>query len=391
MADRSVALRRRLVRELESRRVIRTAAVRAAFLSVPRELFVPEAAERSGLAAVYEDEAIPTKFATNGAPLSSSSQPAIMAQMLERLALAPGMRVLEIGAGTGYNAALLSQLVGPAGRVDTIDLDADTARRARKALRTGGHRVQVLVGDGRAGNVKRAPYDRIIVTASSDTVPHAWFDQLVDGGLVEVPLRLREAGGAHAIVALQKCGRGLRSVSTVCGGFMPLRGADEPDLPRSMRSLSVIDLTGDAPRPIRQISGIAVARLSEAAKRRLLAVSLEPRRRRRLGFRAAADGLILYLSTTLPVRQSVTVLPDWGVGLISGDGGGLAYVAWLPTAGTRTISSLTAHGNPTAERRLARAIRTWKELGRPSPDPLVVTVSYDGTRPWVRSRWLGTA
>jgi methyltransferase of FxLD system len=387
MAERSVALRRRLVRELESRGRIRTPAVRAAFLSVPRELFVPEAVERSGLAAVYRDEAIPTRFAPNGAPLSSSSQPAIMAQMLERLALAPGMRVLEIGSGTGYNAALLSHLVGRAGRVDTIDLDADTARLARKALRAGGYRVQVLAGDGRAGHAARAPYDRVIVTASSDTVPRAWFDQLVAGGIVEVPLRLREAGGAHAIVALQKSSRSLRSVSTVCGGFMPLRGAGEPDLPRSMRSLSVTDLTGDTPRPIRQISGTSVARLSEAAKRRLLAVSLEQPRRRQLGIRADVDALVLYLSTTLPVLRSVTVLPDWGVGLISGDGRGLAYVAWRPTAGSRTISSLTAHGSETAEHRLGEAIRRWKELGRPSPDRLVVTVGYDGTRPRLRARW----
>jgi protein-L-isoaspartate(D-aspartate) O-methyltransferase len=388
MAERSVTLRRRLVRELESRGLIRTPAVRAAFLAVPRELFVPEAVERSGLAAVYQDEAIPTKFAPNGAPLSSSSQPAIMAQMLERLALAPGMRVLEIGAGTGYNAGLLSHLVGQTGRVDTIDLDAEIAQRARKAVRAGGYRIRVHAGDGHAGHAARAPYDRIVVTASSDTVPHAWFDQLVTGGIVEVPLRLREAGGAHAIVALRKSDHGLRSVSTLCGGFMPLRGAGEPELPRSMRSLAVTDMTGDTPRPIRQISGIAVAGLSEAAKRRLLSVSLERPRRRRLGIRANVDALVLYLSTTLPVRQSVTVLPDWGVGLIGGDGRGLAYVAWQPTAaGSRTISSLTAYGSATAEQRLVDAIRRWKELGRPSPDRLVVAVSYDGTRPRLRSRW----
>ena len=84
----------------------------------------------------------------------------------------------------------------------------------------------------------------------------------------------------------------------------------------------------------------------------------------------------------------MTVLPDWGVGMISVDGRGLAYVAWRPTAtGSRTISSLTAYGNPAAEHRLVEAIRRWKALGRPSPDRLVVTVSYDGARPRLRSRW----
>jgi len=158
MAERrAAALRRQLVGELERRGVIRSKAVRAAFLWVPRELFVPEAASRSGLEAVYRDEAIPTKFAANGAPISSSSQPAIMAEMLERLALEPGMRVLEIGAGTGYNAALLSQLVGERGRVETVDIDAETAARARRALRAGGYRARVVVADGRESLAAGAP------------------------------------------------------------------------------------------------------------------------------------------------------------------------------------------------------------------------------------------
>ena len=368
--------------------MIRSAAVRRAFLSVPRELFVSEAASQSGLAAVYRDEAIPTKFAANGAPISSSSQPAIMAEMLERLGLEPGMRVLEIGAGTGYNAALLSELVGRSGRVETVDIDADTAKRARRALREGGYGGHVVAADGREGFAAGAPYDRIIVTASSDTVPYAWFDQLVEGGIVEVPLRLREAAGAHVIASLQKNGRGLRSVSIVCGGFMPLRDGDEqPALPRSMRSLTITDLTGDAPQVVRQISGAALLQLTPAAKRRLLAASLEDPRRRSLGIRADAEALILYLSTTLPIREVVSVLPEWGVGAISRDGRSLAYVSGRASNQRRTIGALAAHGSHTAERRLAAAIRAWAELGRPGPEQLLVEVAYQGRQARLRSRW----
>jgi protein-L-isoaspartate(D-aspartate) O-methyltransferase len=206
--------------------LIRSSAVRDAFLEVPREFFVPEFAEREGLAAVYRDESILTKRNVHGVPLSSSSQPAIMALMLEQLQLAEGMRVLEIGAGTGYNAALLSVLVGRRGRVISVDVDPEIARGARRALRGAGYKARVMVGDGREGFADAAPYDRIIVTASSDSVPVAWFEQLDPGGLLEVPLRL-SASGAQAIPLLRKGRAGFRSTGVVAGGFMPLRSAGD--------------------------------------------------------------------------------------------------------------------------------------------------------------------
>src|SRR3712207_5192779 len=96
---------------------ITTAPVAEAFRAVPRHLFLPGVPPE----AVYQDEAIVTNR-LEGVPVSSSSQPAIMAIMLERLDLRPGQRVLEIGAGTGYNAALIAEIVGPGGRVITVDL-----------------------------------------------------------------------------------------------------------------------------------------------------------------------------------------------------------------------------------------------------------------------------
>lgn len=93
-------LRRELVTNLERRGCIRSKPVRRAFSTVPRELFVPEIAQREGLERVYADTALVTRQSTQGMPLSSSSQPAIMAEMLECLDLRPGLRVLEIGTGT---------------------------------------------------------------------------------------------------------------------------------------------------------------------------------------------------------------------------------------------------------------------------------------------------
>jgi protein-L-isoaspartate(D-aspartate) O-methyltransferase len=140
----SAKLRRRLVADLERRELIRSERIREAFLAVPRELFVPDFAAQEGLEAVYRDEAILTKEGEHGVPLSSSSQPAIMALMLEHLELEEGMRVLEIGAGTGYNAALLSLLVGKRGQVVSVDVDAQVAAGARRALRENGYRVRVV-------------------------------------------------------------------------------------------------------------------------------------------------------------------------------------------------------------------------------------------------------
>jgi protein-L-isoaspartate(D-aspartate) O-methyltransferase len=377
---RASELRAALVGELEQRGAIRSRAVREAFFAVPRDLFVPE----RSLEEVYLDDAIPTKFGVTGMPMSSSSQPAIMAEMLERLALEPGMRVLEIGAGTGYNAALVSELVGPDGRVDTIDIDRDTARRARRALREGGFPVKVSVADGREGFPARAPYDRIIVTASSGTVPRAWFEQLGDGGVVVAPLRLREAAGAHVVASLEKWGHGFRSRSLVGGGFMPLRNADDPGLPPSMRSIVVSDLTGDRPRKLQQISGAAVAGLSDPAKRRLVAISLEPARTRRFGARADARALISYLSLALPASRAVTTVPLWGLGVLTRDGRSLAYVVGGPQ--TKTLSTVQSHGDRRAEDELLDVLADWKAAGRPNLDDLSISVRYEGDRPIVSWR-----
>jgi protein-L-isoaspartate O-methyltransferase len=105
-------------------------------------MFVPEVAAHCGLEAVYRDEAIVTKHDAHGVPVSSSSQPAIMASMLERLDLREGQRVLEVGTGTGYNAALIAEIVGPRGDVVSVELDPDLARRARSVLQQAGYRVR---------------------------------------------------------------------------------------------------------------------------------------------------------------------------------------------------------------------------------------------------------
>jgi protein-L-isoaspartate(D-aspartate) O-methyltransferase len=371
-------LRQRLVDALEARGSLRSPDVREAFLATPRELFLPEVAARDGLEAVYRDDAIVTKHGRGGMPLSSSSQPAIMALMLEQLELAEGMRVLEIGAGTGWNAALLARLVGRSGRVTTVDVDAELAKSARRALRAADSRARVVVRDGRGGVPAGAPYDRIVVTASADAIPPAWFEQLAPDGRLQVPIRL-SASGTQAIALLRRAGaRRMRSVSALTGGFMPLRGPDGEQARGSWPPALVAAYRDDGrDTPLRELAGAAVGALSERAKRRLLATALEDPRRVPLGLRAAARALTLYLSLTVEQRHLVMGGPRFGVGVVSRDGASLALIEPSFDRADRPVSSLLAFGGGEAERRLAGHIAEWDARGRPGADDLAISVRYD--------------
>lgn len=217
-ADEAAERRAALVARLERDGALADPAVRAALLAVPRHRFLPhEPLERA-----YADNAIATKFA-GGVAISSASQPAIVAQMLQQLAVAPGMRVLEIGAGTGYNAALLRTLVGDTGRVTTVDLDGDLTATARGHLAAIGITdVEIITGDGARGWPVSAPYDRIILTVGAGDIAPAWAAQLTEGGLLVLPLTI---GAAQFSIAFVKHGDTLQSRSLVPCGFMPLRGS----------------------------------------------------------------------------------------------------------------------------------------------------------------------
>ncbi len=171
-----------------------TPQVRHAFLQVPRHLFVQQYYEQQGNSLnwdlvqatpekIYRDEALVTHIDERGMPSSSTSQPSVMAVQLEALALEHGQRVLEIGVGTGYNAALLGEIVGDAGQVISIDIDEDLVERARHHLISANvHNVVALPGDGFLGEATYAPYDRLLATCSVRSIPHTWFDQLATGG-----------------------------------------------------------------------------------------------------------------------------------------------------------------------------------------------------------------
>lgn len=199
--------------------------IEAAFRAVLRHHFLPGLP----LDIVYSDDAILTHV-HHGLATSSSSQPAIMAEMLDQLGVQPGDNVLEIGAGTGYNAAILQHIVGPGGHVTTVDIDPGFVREASAHLREAGYpQVEVICGDGFEGYTPNAPYDRIIVTAAARTVVAAWEHQLKIGGRIVLPLIAQDREfETQASTAYEKREDGLHALSAIGCGFMLMRHPGEP-------------------------------------------------------------------------------------------------------------------------------------------------------------------
>lgn len=221
-ADR---LRTQLIDHLVEQGCVRTPRVEEAMRTVPRHLFVPNAP----LEKAYGNAPVNTKFDESGASISCASQPDIVGMMLEQLDVQPGQNVLELGAGTGFNAGLLGYLVGEKGHVTTIDVDEDIVDGARAGLAAADiHNVEVILGDGAVGHTPNAKYDLIEATVGAHGVPHAWLDQLAPGGRLLTPLRLR--GSVSRSIAFEKQDGAWRSVGSQMNTFMPLRQgiADDP-------------------------------------------------------------------------------------------------------------------------------------------------------------------
>ena len=225
--DASLAeLRERLVGDVLQSSGVRDARIAAALRDVPRHLFLPHLPPEEA----YLDDAIVTKRDTEGQPISSSSQPAIMAIMLDQLDLAPGQRVLEIGAGTGYNAALIKHIVGPSGAVVSVDIEADLVEAAREHLASAGYPdVTVVAADGAEGYPPGAPYDRVIATVGVSDMAPAWLHQAGPDARIVVPLDVR---GSQLAVAFGRAGPAdsgraghwlSRSIAPC--GFMRMRGS----------------------------------------------------------------------------------------------------------------------------------------------------------------------
>jgi protein-L-isoaspartate(D-aspartate) O-methyltransferase len=190
------------------RRGIADQAVLRAMDEVPREQFID--AESTGRA--YADQALPISCG------QTISQPYVVAYMTERLGVRPHDRVLEVGTGSGYQAAVLSRLAREVVTIERYRTLADGAQRRLQSL--GYDNVEVVVGDGFAGVPARAPFDRILVTAAAETIPQTLLDQLGDDGIMVLPVGSHE--GSQYIIKLTKSQTGIAREDLIAVRFVPL-------------------------------------------------------------------------------------------------------------------------------------------------------------------------
>ncbi len=366
-------LRAALTDKLAQQGLLADPAWRNAFATVPREAFVPfyfepcrgrpgwrlvEACQewREG---VYVDDALVTQLngddaaaaaarrgeTVEGKPTSSSSAPSLMAAMLAAVDVHDGHRVLEVGTGTGYNAALLVNRLGD-DHVTTVEVDPALAGRARQALAAARHHPRVICADGADGVGADAPYDRVIATVALPRVPPAWLEQTRDDALILIPLSFAGHGGLMALLSRDTIGGASGRFLSQYGGFMAVRSTPQPAIPKIRQRLLDTARPTDVP-PEAVLSGHPAA---------------------------------FYLSLRCPwPYQVIQFTPDdhsTGVQTWGQSTAGSTF-ALIHTNGT---IKATADGPLWGE--IETAYTEWQELGRPERDRFGITT---GKQQWV---WL---
>ncbi|MCL0078066.1 methyltransferase domain-containing protein [Dehalococcoidia bacterium] len=239
MAEMVSDVIRRYVKELKHRGFIKTKPIERAFLRVERHKllewiylkddkgefehagqrltkrgFDPDNPVPELLNIIYSDHPVLTKVS----PPSSASAPPLVAGMLEHLELEKGMNVLEIGAGTGYNAALMQEIVGSTGHITTIDIQDDVVEQTRRLLQASGYGgIEVIAADGAEGFPENGPYDRIIATVGCPDISFRWVEQLARDGFMLIPLQ-------HGAECFDPLVRIWREGETLVGRFLGITG-----------------------------------------------------------------------------------------------------------------------------------------------------------------------
>jgi methyltransferase of ATP-grasp peptide maturase system len=374
----AVDLRRRLARQLEKEGRLRSPQWRDAVEAVPRHQFIPHfyrESDASGvttwepvtqetvgveewLRLVYTDKTRMTQFdgrdidwadpkpISNATPTSSSTLPSLVVRMLEDLDVQDGMKVLEIGTGTGYSTALMCHRLGSES-VTSIETDEGVARRAREALTGSGHSPHLVVGDGRVGHPAGALYDRLIATCGFRSIPPAWLEQVRPGGIILTTLRgwMRSLGLVKLIV----------TGDSASGWF----SEDDPSF--------MIARQQDAPESLGRVPGPDDGTARKAA----------------YGPEA--------LSTSGPAFMAQLAASDARFFSMGADGGPVSTFLLDSVTDSFAVLSPTDGGGwqvrQGGPRRLwdavESAVGTWEEYGSPNTAAFGVTVSHDQQAIWL--------
>jgi protein-L-isoaspartate(D-aspartate) O-methyltransferase len=335
-------------------------ATQRAYLKTPRHRFVPRyrewgTKEWHEVTAENLTEHVPILYADRPLILhgdheedenvpSTISQPSFVLRMLDLLQIRPDHRVFELGTGSGWNAALIGQLTGPGGQVESVEIIPQVARRASGTIRSLGiSNVHVVEGDGAAGYPDAAPYDRAIFTAGTFDLPRYFYRQIREEGLLLVVIKT--AGGGDNLFVLRKTGDHFESVESMVCGFVQLRGSYEfKDLEPALVETAVPEWNELKSRVI--------------SRRRFWWGS-----KGKAFFVWATLGIRSFLGIVEPTFRAFKTAKDdtkrehHYFGLWDGENHSLVIA---------NDDLLVAYGSPRAEERLLERLRSWVELGMPT-------------------------
>lgn len=354
--------------------------LRQAFLSYPRHRFIPRyqhpmTRQWVELNPEIIDEHLPILYAnralgiyqlSESSFIATISQPVLVLNMLFLLDIQPGMRVFEIGTGSGWNAALMSSLVGPQGHVYSAEILPDLVTSSQQALRENqAQSATVILGDGMAGYASGAPFDRIIFTAGAYDIPLALHQQLKEGGLLLAVLKI--AGGGDDLVLLRKQDGLLVSQHLAPVQFVPVLGSYRSERRDGEPLTAFLEQVHLLPEPIDRMPFWWGSRLSWNMMER-------------------TEGIRSYLQLSEPgYRVFITdqVSPVYCFGI---------YDEVTQSLVVAQNDSLVSYGNLGARTRLFAALGQWMEGGMPSsvrlrlriyPQPVNVATVGSG---WVVER-----
>lgn len=308
-----------------------------------------------------------------GDPIPQSSSPTRIAEMVTLAAIEPGMRVLEIGTGTGYTAAVLAETVGPSGHVVSLDVDRELVTRAAELhQRAGNAHVEIHDMDGTQGWETGAPYDRIIGWTTPHVLPEQWVQQSGHGAVIVTPVKIIDIANAHAVFRCRIEHGKPADATAHPGSFIEMTSEPVTDFGQPLRYVDSIVTTESGERAWISISGHGVApERAESIIRQLAAAEPQPGWIDPAQWRDFTTYLISSVSDGTPISGS------------TGTGQGVGFTTQEGAVLVLRDGSVAACGTATAMNTLRDLRDAWEHAGKPGFDAttVVFTATDDGWRP----------